>query len=377
MRRHAPIRVLQLGSPTGLYGAERWILALIRHLDPAKVQSIVGVIKDAPDLDSPLIKQAAAMGFETITIQAQGRANFSAVTKLRNYILDNHIDILHTHWYKTDIIGFLATRATACKTISTPHGWSKDAGLALQCYEMMDRMIFPLLDAVVPLSPELYDNLKKIPFLKKKMTLIHNGVDTMEIEACKTVHPQLTQWKEQGYFIIGYVGRLVHQKGLDILFSALSELDKNLRWKLALVGDGEQRNFLKDLAQKLNISENITFFGFQENRLAFLNSFDVFVLPSRIEGIPRCLMEAMAANKPVISSDIPGSKELIIDGQTGYTFKAGDAGHLLQQINTVAAHYAQAQTIASQGKDKIFSGYSAKRMAIQYQHLYFESHAVL
>ncbi len=370
MKKQKPIRVLQLGSPTGLYGAERWILALIKHLDPIKVESIVGVIKDAPDLESPLIREAAAFGFKTIIIEAFGKANFSAVLKLRRYILDNKIDILHTHWYKTDIIGFLATRGTRCKTVSTPHGWSRDSGFKLQCYEMMDRMMFPLLDAVVPLSPELFDDLKKIPFLRKKLTLIQNGVDTTEIESCNTVHPQLIEWKAQDFFIFGYIGRLVHLKGLDILFNALSSLDKKLPWKLALIGDGDQRTFLETLAQELNISENITFFGFQEERLEFLKGFDVFVLPSRSEGIPRCLMEALAANKPVISSDIPGSTELIIDGKTGYTFKSEDAELLLQKINTVTTHYSEALKIASRGKDKIFSEYSANRMAVKYQHLY-------
>ena len=370
MKKQKPIRVLQLGSPTGLYGAERWILALIRHLDPSKVESIVGVIKDAPDLESPLIREASSMGFKTILIEAFGKANFSAVLKLRRYIIDNKIDILHTHWYKTDIIGFFATRGTRCKTVSTPHGWSRDSGFKLQGYEMMDRMIFTLIDAVAPLSPELYDGLKKIPFLKEKLTLIQNGVDTTEIESCKTVHPQLVEWQEQGFFILGYIGQLIHRKGLDILFKALSELDKKLPWKLAIVGDGEQRIFLETLAQELNISANITFFGFQEKRLEFLNGFDVFVLPSRLEGIPRCLMEAMAAKKPVISSDIPGSTELIIDGKTGYIFKSEDAEYLLQIINTVVWHYTEAQKIAFNGKNKIFSEYSASRMAVEYQHLY-------
>jgi|SRR3989339_215045 len=370
MKKQSPIRVLQLGSPTGLYGAERWILALIKHLDPTKVESIVGVIKDAPELESPLIREAAAFGFTTIIIEAFGKANFSAVLKLRRYIIDNKIDILHTHWYKTDIIGFLATRGTPCKTVSTPHGWSRDSGFKLQSYEVMDRLMFPFLDAVAPLSPKLYDNLKKIPFLKKKLALIQNGVDTTEIEACKTVHPQLIEWKNQGFFILGYIGRLIHLKGLDILFNALSSLDKKLPWKLVLIGDGEQRTFLETLAQTLKISENVSFFGFQEERLEFLKGFDVFVLPSRSEGIPRCLMEALAANKPVISSDIPGSTELIIDGKTGYTFKSEDAEGLLQKINMVAAHYKEALKIASRGKDKIFSEYSANRMANNYEMLY-------
>ncbi|MCF8114268.1 MAG: hypothetical protein K9K21_10515, partial [Desulfotignum sp.] len=104
--KQRPIRVLQLGSPAGLYGAERWILALVRHLDPAKVTSVVGVIKDfSGPTDPPLVREAAALGFHTVMIDAPGRINLSAVRRLRQYIFANKIDILHTHWYKTDMIG--------------------------------------------------------------------------------------------------------------------------------------------------------------------------------------------------------------------------------------------------------------------------------
>lgn len=368
---HRPIRVLQLGSPAGLYGAERWILALVRHLDPAKVTSVVGAIKDVPGpAKPPLVLEAAALGFETLVIQAPGRINLSGVRKLRKYILANQIDILHTHWYKTDIIGLLSVMGTRCKIISTPHGWSRQAGFILKCYEMMDRMVFPFLDAVVPLSPDLYDRLEKIPFLKKKMTLIQNGVDITEIQSCTNIHPQLIQWKEQGMFVIGYIGQLIHRKGLDVLFDALSKLDKNLAWKLALVGDGPLRHYLETLTKQFEISDNVIFFGFQNHRLEFLNGFDVFVLPSRLEGIPRCLMEALAAQIPVISSDIPGSAELIKDGTTGYLFKSEDTDHLLQKITAVSTHYPEAKKMASTGKQAVCNDYSAGRMALAYERLY-------
>lgn len=372
MKPHAPIRVLQLGSPTGLYGAERWILALIRHLDPAKVHSITGVIKDAPDLAAPLIIQAAAMGFETMTIQARGKANFSAVTKLRKYILDNHIDILHTHWYKTDIIGFLATRGTPCKIVSTPHGWSRDAGIALQCYEMMDRMVFPLLDAVVTLSPELYDSLKKIPFLQKKLTLIHNGVDTTEIADCKTIAPELLEWKSQEVLIIGYIGQLIHRKGLDILFKAAAKLNSDIKWKIAMVGDGEQKVLLEQLASDLGIDQQVCFFGYRDNRLEFLNGFDVFALPSRLEGIPRCLMEAMACGIPVVSSDIPGSCALVKDGKTGLLFTPENDQELSQKINQLLNNMNERKTLSTNAITLIRNNHSAQKMALDYQCAYSE-----
>ena len=87
---------MQLGSPTGLYGAERWILALIKHLDPEKVESIVAAIKEQPGLGVPLCREAQKLGFRSHVIEAIGRVNLSAVQQLRRYILENRIQVLHT-----------------------------------------------------------------------------------------------------------------------------------------------------------------------------------------------------------------------------------------------------------------------------------------
>jgi glycosyltransferase involved in cell wall biosynthesis len=371
MTHTQPVRVLHLGSPAGLYGAERWILALVRHLDPKKISSVIGVIQDDFQPETPpLIREAQSLGIDTMVIRAPGRINLAAILKLRNYLKNREIDLVHTHWYKTDIIGWLATRGIRCKIVSTPHGWSKNAGPALLFYEWLDRLVFLFLDAVVPLSAELYEGLKKIPFLEKKLTLIPNGVDLTEIQSCRNIHPQLVQWKNQGIFIMGYIGQIIHRKGLDVLFNALSKLDQNFAWKLAVVGDGPDRPYLETLAEHLGISKNVNFFGFQDHRIDFLNGFDVFVLPSRLEGIPRCLMEALAAEKPVISSDIPGSMELIKDGLTGLLFKSEAPAHLLQKIVSVFTQYAGAKKMAATGKHMVCKDYSAARMAMAYEKLY-------
>ena len=363
-----PIKVLQLGSPTGLYGAERWILALVRNLNPTKVHSIVSAIKDDPVLEVPLCARAEEFGFEAKIFTAYGKYNISAVKQLKQYIVANKIDILHTHGYKQDLIGFLATRGTNCKIISTPHGWSRNAGFTLQCYEALDRLIFPFLNTVAPLSPDLYNNLRYIPFLKDKLKYIQNGVDTIEIEECKTIDSQLIEWKKKGYFIIGYIGQLIHRKGLDILFRAAAMLD--IEYKIALIGKGEQQDYLEQLAADLDIDQNVTFFGFKSNRLEYLNGFDIFVLPSRLEGIPRCLMEALTAQIPVVSSNIPGSTELIKDGRTGYLFTSDNPAELAQKILLIKKQYPEMSKIKQRGKATIIQEYSALKMAKKYEVLF-------
>lgn len=364
-----PIKVLQLGSPSGLYGAERWILALIKNLDPQKVKSVVGVIKDDQKQDVPLCREAAKLGFQTQIFEVHGRVNFLVIKQINQFILQEKIDILHTHFYKTDIVGFFATRGTQCKIVSTPHGWTQNPDFKLRMYEIADRIVYPLLDAVVPLSVEILLPLKKIPGLKKKLYLIRNAVDVVEVISEKTIAKDLIEWKEKDVFTIGYIGRLVKGKGLDILFHALTRL-KGQNWKLAIIGEGEEEYSLKKLSNKLKLQDNITFFGFCANRIVYLRGFDVFVLPSKSEGIPRCVMEAMAAKIPVIASDIPGCRLLVVDMETGLLFPLDSHEKLAEKIRLISSSRSLCDKLVENAFDYILQHYSAHRMANEYEALF-------
>ncbi|CDI03962.1 putative Glycosyl transferase group 1 [Candidatus Competibacter denitrificans Run_A_D11] len=362
------IRVMQLGSPTGLYGAERWILALIRHLDSTKVESIVSVIRDAPDLTAPLCTKAQELGFRTHIFEAYGRLNCSAIKQLRQFILSEEIQILHTHGYKTDIIGLLATLRTSCRVVSTPHGWSLHAGIKLKAYEALDRAVFPFFNAVAPLSDTIFNDLSKLPYLRSKLYLIRNSVDLSEIDAINSIPDQILSWKNDGYFIIGYIGQLITGKGLDILLEAFSKLVIPKK-KLILLGGGAQRQDLEEIVSSLEIQNEVAFLGFRDDRLNFLKGFDIFVLPSRSEGIPRCLMEAMAAQVTVIASDIPGCTDLIKHEQTGLLFEVDNVESLLNRLNQCTNIYERIK-LSQGGRDFITSNFSAHSMAYQYQKLY-------
>ena len=365
------LKVMQLGSPTGLYGAERWILALVRHLDPEKVTSIVASIKDDPDLGVPLCREADKLGFQTKVFNSLGRINFSAVTALYRYLKKEKIDILHTHGYKQDMIGFLAARSAGCRILSTPHGWSRDAGFKLQCYEGLNRMIFPFFDAVAPLSVELFDALKKIPAMASRLAYIPNGVDTDEIDDCQCIAKEILKWRRNGNFVVGYIGQLIPRKGLGTLLSAAAGLDPELNFRIALVGEGPQRTELEKMALRLGISHKIRFFGFREDRIAFLKGFDCFVLPSSLEGIPRCLMEAMAAGIPVLSSNIPGARQLIGNDENGRLFQVDDVPGLQRLLEQAIGTPQENRSPVASAHELIHSQFSSAKMAERYTKLFY------
>jgi len=364
------IKVLQLGNAGDLYGAERWILALIKHLDPTKIESWVASVRDEPALKAPFCFEAEKFGIKSQIFDVYGKFNFAAITQLRKFILANDINIIHTHHYKTDIIGFFATKGTACKIVSTPHGWSKDMDFKLWCYEMLDRCVFLLLDAVAPLSEDIYRPLQNIPILKNKLYLIENGVDISEIDAVTANDLAIKQLKKKNTHLIGYIGQLISRKGLDVLLEAAAKIT-SLDWRIILIGDGEQKNELVQIAQRLNILDRVEFLGFRADRIAFLKGFDVFVLPSKLEGIPRCLMEALAAEVPVVASDIPGCRDLITTNETGLLFSQDSPDDLAQKIIKVGADKTMQMKFKQNGRQLIMEKFSAARMAEQYAHLYY------
>ena len=116
----------------------------------------------------------------------------------------------------------------------------------------------------------------------------------------------------------------------------------------------------------------VQFTGYQPDRIGVLKTFDIFVLPSREEGIPRSLMEAMAAGVPIIASDIPGNRALIDHGETGLLFPPDDPERLVTAIVTMIEQAAFAKEMARRARVKVEQHFSAERMAADYTALYSE-----
>jgi glycosyltransferase involved in cell wall biosynthesis len=363
-----PLRILHLGSPTGLYGAERWILALVRHLPRDRVHSTVAVIKDDPSLEAPLRAEAARMGLDTAVFESHGKLSWSAIGQLRRFVRQRGIDIIHSHGYKTDIISLLATRGTGCRNVSTPHGWSVKAGLKLRIYETLDRVAFLGFDAVVPLSDDLYAGLEGIPGMRKRLHLVRNGVDLEDIDQAvgTPIQPDASGATPT---LVGYIGQLIPRKGLEVLLEAFQRVHRN-DLRLIIVGDGPQRVELEARAASTRVGDSIHFLGFRDDRLALLKQFAFFVLPSRLEGIPRCLMEAMATGVPVIASDIPGCRDIVAHQRTGLLFPVDDSDALAAAIKTLADSPEERKRLAANGRAHVRAEYSAETMANRYLVLY-------
>jgi glycosyltransferase involved in cell wall biosynthesis len=187
--------------------------------------------------------------------------------------------------------------------------------------------------------------------------VIHNGVPELATHPVARARPGP---------VLGTIGRLDHQKGFDVLIRALVDVPAAT---LVVVGDGPEGASLRTLAAELGVAGRVHFTGFSAEARRHLGGFDVFVLPSRFEGFPLVIVEAMLAGLPVVATDVGSVAEAVIDGQTGSLVPADDAPRLAGAIRALledpdrrSAMGAAARTHAAQ--------FTAARMVTAYEQLY-------
>ncbi|MEM7258209.1 MAG: glycosyltransferase family 4 protein [Pseudomonadota bacterium] len=367
MSTNNKIRVLHFICSTGFYGAEKWILALVNNQNNDAVHSELVVTKEVENQDLELTRAYRAMGHPMHEIPMSFKFDFRAVTALAELIRERQIDIIHTHGYKSDILGVLAARKAGIKSIATPHGFEKLDDWKLNLFIGLGCRSFKYFDYVAPLSRELCDDVRRYNVDEEKIVYIRNGVDLKGIDFRLPSNNPTRKTSPT----IGFIGQLIGRKNVgDILdvFDAIAKEHPQL--KLVLLGDGDAREKYQQYAQHCSNADRIEFLGFVNQPLDYLSTFDLFVMTSTLEGIPRCLMESMAAGVPVAAYDIPGVDQLIESDKNGLLAPLGDKQKLTECWNKLLWDDALADSIASAAAQTVNEKFSAQRMANEYLDLY-------
>ena len=193
------------------------------------------------------------------------------------------------------------------------------------------------------------------------VAVVPNGVDPV------TFTPQ-AQPRLPGPVRLLLVGRLVHQKAVDVMLNALASLDEAARPRLTVVGDGPERAALEEQSRRLGLDSGVTFAGWvARDRLAdTYRAHDVLVSPSRFEGMSLVLQEAMACGLPVVATRIPGSEELILDGETGLLVTPEDVAGLAAAVARFTAEPALIRRWGLAGRRRVETRYSWRAAAKAY-----------
>lgn len=365
---HKKYNILQFICPVGFYGAERWILALVNNSNNDYVRHDLAVTEESENQDLEMVSQFPIGEGQTHKIKMRSRFDLKAISQLCRIIREREIDIIHTHGYKSDLLGLIAAKKTGIKCISTPHGFGKPGNLKLQLFIKIGTWSLRFFDRVVPLSRQLQDEVLSFGISQKKITYIQNGVDLTEVEKYrKSKKVKLADESRK----IGFIGQMIPRKNIKDILDTFDEVQKEIPdIRLELLGDGETRQELQDYAGKLDSFNKISFLGFRNDRMEYLKNFDLFVMTSIDEGIPRCLMEAMAMEVPTVAYNIPGVDQLIKSGETGLLVSFGDKAALARQWIQLLTDTKQANRLAVNARNFVNQKFSGSRMAQEYLELY-------
>jgi glycosyltransferase involved in cell wall biosynthesis len=316
----APLRVLHVINDLACGGAQRMVLQQSAALDPAGFRCEVASLEI--DRAPGLVSEFAAAGIPVHRLR-QGREPLAwAALRLPGLVRRLRPDVVHTHLAAAGVAGRLAARlAGVPRVVTTQHNlsdWEEKHGHPLRA---LDRATLGRADAVIAVSDAIRSAVTRaLPPLAPRVVTVRNGVP---VESFAHARGERRQRRAEfglsaDAFVVGSVARLDGRKGLDTLIEAFAWVrlpGRDIR--LLIVGDGPERGRLRQLAEWRGLDDRVTMISLPQGARAALAAMDLFVAPSRTEGLGVAIIEALAAGLPVLASRVGGIPEVVTDGECG------------------------------------------------------------
>jgi glycosyltransferase involved in cell wall biosynthesis len=365
MRR---VKVLQLISSGGYYGAENMLLNLCASQEQSGCQNSLLIFYNVHVPNVEFYERARRRGLSVRMVHCNGRADWRAVRQIEEYIQEDGVDLVHTHGYKADLYGYLAAWRCHKPVVATCHNWVGGTA-ALGIYNHLDRMVLKKFNALVAVSDAVGHRLHAFGVPTEKIKTIANGIDVTAFERAQPL-PLL---KAEGNTVVGVVARLDLQKGFEYLLHAARELCKTFHdLKIVIVGEGPDRNAIEEMIQQYGLQSSVVLAGQQSNMPAVYAAMDMFVLPSLNEGLPMTVLEAMAASKPVIATRVGAIPSVIKDGENGLLVNAKDPEGLQNAIASLLSDPERSRRMGDQAHAWVSQNYTSEAMALKYREMYEE-----
>jgi glycosyltransferase involved in cell wall biosynthesis len=333
-----PVRVLELRSVRGTGGGpEKTILLGAAQSDPAAWHVTVCYIRDVRDAVFGIHERAASLGVEYLEIPEKHSFDVSVLPALRRVVRERHIDIVHAHDYKTNLLVWLLRRLDGTAVMSTAHGWTGHSSRERSVYYPLDKWLLTRLPFVVAVSSQIRDELIRRGLPHEKCEVILNGIDHRHFrrDPARESGARAALGIAPGEFVLGAVGRLEPQKRFDLLIDAFATLHRDRpSLRLRIAGDGSSRTELQQRLDALGLAMLAKLTGHTEDVAGFHHALDLFVQSSDYEGTPNAVLEAMAFETPLVATSAGGTAELVEDGRHGLIIPIGD---LTVLTRTVAA----------------------------------------
>ena len=367
-----------------LSGVQRVSLDELERLDPAVFDRTL-ILREP----GPFSEAAEAAGVTVRFAPALGRAvrpaaDARAYRQLRDLFRAGRFDVVHTHSSKPGVLGRLAARAAGVPAVvHSVHGFAFPAAgrLARPIYAAAERAAGARCDAVVCLNPaDAATCTGDLRMPERKVFLLPNGVDP-QLRRVLSDDERGRVRREQfgvpdGAKVVGMVGRLWPQK--DPL--AFVEIVRRLRdlgedatggpVHGVLIGDGELRPAVEAAVAGAGLGDRLHLLGWRPDAAGLAAALDVFCLPSRWEGLPLVILEALSTAVPVVASDIPGNRAAVAAGEDGFLEPAGEPHRFADRIAELLADDAQRAAFGDVARSRVRELFDVNRRVRRMVDLY-------
>lgn len=359
-----PIKVLEVLASGAIGGGASHVESLARTVDPERFTLKVATTP-------PLLQTLSQAGGPVLGL---GAGLLQNVGTLAGAMRD--VQLVHAHGTLAALMAAPGAGFHRVPLVYTVHGWSfhprrfraaavmLEGGLARRCRQV-----------VCVSQDDWFQGLDCGVLQGASSRVIPNGIDLERFHPDPAARVRLrdSYGIAPNAPVIGFCGRLTHQKAPELfVLAAHTILSRCPDASFLMLGDGSERPRLEGLAQALGLASHFHFLGEQHDVPAWLAALDCFVLPSRWEGLPIVLLEAMAAGVPVVATAVNGSRELIRHGETGLLVPPDHLAELIVAIFSILADPERARGYAQAAQARVKRSYSLAQMVEALQALYLE-----
>ncbi len=347
-------------------GSERVVYDIVRNLGKNRCSSIVVGFEDGP-----FRALYENLGIKTYCISKSKKIDADFVKQFRGILADEQVKIVNPHHFSPLVYSFLATRFTHIKLIYTEHSrWQLEQLPPVK--KVANRLMLGNVEGVVAISEQIEDYyLKNLRIPKNRVHLIPNGID---VEAFRNARSDGLREKlgiGPNETVIGVVANIRPEKNLKLLVSAFSDLAKEHgNTVLVIAGQDFMNGELHSFASRSGILDQVLFLGRREDVPGLLRLFDIFCLPSKYEGMPLTVLEAMAAGVPVVGADVLGINEVVRHSENGLLFRPDDRESLIACLLCLIRDDSLRRRFSLSGKAFVEKMYSLERTIRQYEELF-------
>lgn len=282
--------------------------------------------------------------------------DLKALREVRKYIgRFGPFDIVHGHSSKGGAIARIVGSWTKSRRVYTPHAFYTLDGslgsLKRHFYRLAERILGWLSDGVICLSQVEFEHARSIPILARKLFLVNNGIGILPSADRQTSRRRMGVQVDE--ICIGFVGRLAPQKSVDRLLHAFAKIARQApNARMAIVGSGSLEDTLKALVKSLQLEDRVIWVG-QGNGPALMAGFDFFATASHYEAFPYVFLEAGARGLPIVTTNVGGAQEIIVNNENGVVVEQDDVEQLSAAMLRLCQDATKRQQMSEKAKKSI------------------------